>query len=31
MRDIYSREQLIDDYGYLNMDIPFKGIDEGTR
>ncbi len=31
IRDIHSGEQLTDDYGYLNIDIPFRGIDEGTR
>ncbi|WP_431129445.1 SET domain-containing protein [Flagellimonas flava] len=31
IRDILPGEQLTDDYGYLNMDKPFKGIDEGTR
>ena len=31
IRDIYPGEQLTDDYGYLNVDEPFRGIDEGTR
>ncbi|WP_025740849.1 SET domain-containing protein [Aquimarina pacifica] len=31
VRDIYPGEQLTDDYGYLNIDSPFRGIDEGTR
>lgn len=31
VRDIHPGEQLTDDYGYLNIDIPFRGIDEGTR
>ena len=31
IRDIEAGEQLTDDYGYLNVDKPFKGIDEGTE
>jgi len=31
IRDIQPGEQLTDDYGYLNIDSPFRGIDEGTR
>lgn len=31
VRDIYPGEQLTDDYGYLNIDVPFRGIDEGTK
>jgi|SRR5690554_961393 len=31
VRDILPGEQLTDDYGYLNIDSPFRGIDEGTR
>lgn len=31
IRDIHPGEQLTDDYGYLNISEPFKGIDEGTR
>ena len=31
IRDIAPGEQLTDDYGYLNIDRPFKGIDEGTE
>lgn len=31
IRDIRPGEQLTDDYGYLNIDSPFRGIDEGTR
>ncbi|WP_027420360.1 SET domain-containing protein [Crocinitomix catalasitica] len=31
IRDIQPGEQLTDDYGYLNISEPFKGIDEGTR
>lgn len=31
VRDIFPGEQLTDDYGYLNIDSPFRGIDEGTR
>lgn len=31
IRDIYPGEELTDDYGYLNVTEPFKGIDEGTR
>lgn len=31
VRDIHPGEQLTDDYGYLNIPHPFRGIDEGTR
>lgn len=31
IRDIHKGEQLTDDYGYLNIFEPFKGIDEGTK
>jgi hypothetical protein len=31
IRDIQPGEQLTDDYGYLNVNEPFRGIDEGTR
>ena len=31
IRDIYPGEQLTDDYGYLNIDEPFRGVDEGTK
>lgn len=31
IRDIQPGEQLTDDYGYLNIDSPFRGIDEGTK
>jgi len=31
IRDIEVGEQLTDDYGYLNIAAPFRGIDEGTR
>lgn len=31
IRDIEPGEQLTDDYGYLNIPRPFKGINEGTR
>lgn len=31
IRDIQVGEQLTDDYGYLNISQPFRGIDEGTR
>lgn len=31
IRDILPGEQLTDDYGYLNISQPFRGIDEGTR
>lgn len=31
IRDIYPGEELTDDYGYLNVTEPFKGINEGTR
>lgn len=31
IRDIHPGEQLTDDYGYLNIAYPFRGINEGTR
>lgn len=31
VRDIAPGEELTDDYGYLNVDEPFRGLDEGTR
>ncbi|MDC6351590.1 SET domain-containing protein [Zeaxanthinibacter sp. PT1] len=31
IRDIQPGEQLTDDYGYLNIQSPFRGVDEGTR
>src|SRR5690554_2689935 len=31
IRDIQVGEELTDDYGYLNVTEPFKGINEGTR
>lgn len=31
VRDIHPGEQLTDDYGYLNVSEPFRGIDEGTK
>ena len=31
VRDIQPGEQLTDDYGYLNIPYPFRGIDEGTK
>lgn len=31
VRDIFPEEQLTDDYGYLNISEPFKGVDEGTK
>lgn len=31
IRDIAPGEQLTDDYGYLNVDVPFTPLDEGTR
>jgi hypothetical protein len=31
IRDIQIGEQLTDDYGYLNIAQPFRGINEGTR
>ncbi len=31
VRDIHPGEELTDDYGYLNVSEPFRGIDEGTR
>lgn len=31
IKDIHPGDQLTDDYGYLNIPKPFRGIDEGTR
>lgn len=31
VRDIQAGEELTDDYGYLNVSEPFRGINEGTR
>ncbi|KAA2216885.1 SET domain-containing protein [Maribacter flavus] len=31
IRDIQPGEQLTDDYGYLNISSPFRGINEGTK
>lgn len=31
IRDIQPGEQLTDDYGYLNIPQPFRGVDEGTK
>ncbi|KAB5490134.1 MULTISPECIES: SET domain-containing protein [Flagellimonas] len=31
IRDIQPGEQLTDDYGYLNIPMPFRAADEGTR
>jgi len=31
VRDIFPGQQLTDDYGYLNIAIPFRGIDEGSK
>ncbi len=31
IRDIQVGEQLTDDYGYLNISKPFRGIEEGTK
>ncbi|WP_026450761.1 SET domain-containing protein [Aequorivita capsosiphonis] len=31
IRDIQPGEELTDDYGYLNVSLPFRGINEGTR
>lgn len=31
IRDIMPGEQLTDDYGYLNISEPFRGISEGTK
>jgi uncharacterized protein len=31
IRDIQPGEQLTDDYGYLNVSEPFRGIEEGTQ
>ena len=31
IRDIQPGEELTDDYGYLNVEEPFRGAEEGTR
>lgn len=31
IKDIFPGEQLTDDYGYLNIPRPFRGINEGTK
>ena len=31
IRDINVGEQLTDDYGYLNISSPFRGVNEGTK
>jgi len=31
VRDIHPGEQLTDDYGYLNVPLPFRAVNEGTR
>lgn len=31
IRDIHPGEQLTDDYGYLNVDTPFRASEEGTK
>lgn len=31
IRDIHPGEQLTDDYGYLNISSPFRGVNEGTK
>lgn len=31
IRDILKGEELTDDYGYLNLEEPFKAYDEGTK
>jgi len=31
IRDIQPGEQLTDDYGYLNVSMPFRGVNEGTK
>lgn len=31
IKDIQVGDQLTDDYGYLNIQSPFRGIDEGTK
>jgi hypothetical protein len=31
IRDIHPGEQLTDDYGYLNIPKPFRGVNEGTK
>jgi hypothetical protein len=30
IRDIHPGEELTDDYGYLNVEMPFEAMDEGT-
>ena len=30
IRDIQPGEQLTDDYGYLNLEVPFEAMDEGS-
>lgn len=30
IRDIHPGEELTDDYGYLNVEVPFEVLDEGT-
>ena len=31
IRDIHVGQELTDDYGYLNISMPFRALDEGTR
>lgn len=31
IRDIRPGEELTDDYGYLNIEKPFRGVNEGTK
>ncbi|MAP54757.1 SET domain-containing protein [Altibacter sp.] len=31
IRDIHPGEQLTDDYGYLNVETPFRAAEEGTK
>ena len=31
IRDIEKGEQITDDYGYLNVDKPFRALEEGTK
>jgi hypothetical protein len=31
IKDIQPGEQLTDDYGYLNIEVPFEVVDEGTE
>ena len=31
IRDIHPGEQLTDDYGYLNIETPFRAAEEGTK